>query len=178
MMVGKAMYKNKIPDLFLSLFLCSMFFVNATLHAQALTLLDKAQQEKINQKYSKANYYYFKILSKQSNNEAAIYGLAHSFHCMNQNDRALQEVNKLIAINLNNEKALELRARINVQNQLWNNVLSDVSHIIEINPANAMAYMYMDNAYTALGNQKAADEALKQYREIKALEKNINMDKL
>jgi len=170
------MYKTK--DMFLGLFVCAAFFLNATLYANELTMLEKAQQEKINQKYNKANYYYFKILSKQANNEDALYGLAHSFHCLNQNDRALIEVNKLLSINLNSENGLELRALINVKNQLWNNVLSDASLLIEINPMNAQAYAYMDNAYSALGNQAASDEAMKQYRKIKVMEENKNVDEL
>jgi len=172
-------HKNSIKK-YLKITFCLTFFLNISFSVQAdrLTMLQKAEQEKSSRKYTKANYYYFKILSKNTNDEDALYGLAHSFFRLNQNVRALTEVNKLLDLNSSNEKALGLRAMINVQNQLWNNVLSDASHILEINPVNAQAYIYLDNAYTALGNQAAADEALKQYRQIKEMEKNINSDDL
>lgn len=150
---------------------CLLFLFSLSLHANELSDFNKASELTIQRNYSKSNYYYLKILSKQSNNSEALYGLAYNFHCLSQNNRALSELKKLFKINPDHEKGLMLRALINSQNKKWHKVLVDLGHVIRINPMNEEAYSFMDGAYSSLGDKKAAKKALDRSIEIRNLKK-------
>jgi len=164
MYINKTKTCRKITAIFLSIFI----ICTGSIQANTLTDHQQAVQEKENHKYHKSNYYYFKILSTQPDDISALYGLAHNFQTLGQNDRSLSEVEKLLQIDANHEHGLLLRSLLNIYAQNWNKVLVDAQRVTQINPLNAQAYMYMDTAYSALGNKEEAKLASESYQQLKA----------
>jgi len=159
---------NKIIYKIIGSLLCIFIIFNSSLHADTLTSLQKAAHEKQQHHHAKSNYYYFETLSKQPNNTEALYGLAHSYQHLRKNDKALIELKKLLQINPAHEQGLMLSALINIQSQNWNQVLNNAEQVIQINPLNEQAYMYLDSAYSALGDTAAAASAMDRYQQVKA----------
>jgi len=145
---------------------CLFFGINTLASAEEPTLHQKAAQEEKKRNYSKSNYYYLKILSKQANDIEALYGAANGFQQLHRYERALVEVDKLLHINPNHEQGLLLRAYICIKDKQWENALKDINQVIHINPVNAKAYMYMDNVYSAMGDKEAAEKAKQRYQQL------------
>jgi len=166
-------YKNSmcINNIYIkstAIFICLFLLCTSVLQANDLNDHQAAADELKNKDYHKSNYYYLKILSRQPDNIDALTGLAHGFQMQGRDDRALTEINKLLDIDPHNERGLILRAFSNSQKQDWDIVLDDMQLLKKINPLNKSAYMYMDTAYSALGNKEAAASAKEKYEQLEA----------
>jgi len=120
-------------------------------------------------RYQKANYFYFRILSVDPNNIEAQYGLAQCFNKTRQTKLALTELKKILLINPDHVKSLTLRATIFTQQHNWDAVMIDAEHLVQINPLNKQAYMFMDNAFSVQGDTESAKAAIERYEQVKAL---------
>ncbi|MFK5948928.1 MAG: hypothetical protein QM500_09200 [Methylococcales bacterium] len=148
---------NPVSSILMIIFICGMALPLSANEIQ------KAQQFEAEKKYNKATYFYIKALNKNNYDTVALYGLANSSYKTGNLTRALDKINHYLQIQAD-ENGMLLRAKINLKRNDWQAVVVDTLNITHMNSNNAQAFLYMDNAYTALGNKVEAEMAMEKYK--------------
>jgi len=148
-------------------FICCLCGVNAANSSE----LDSANSYFADGNYNKSIYYYLKHLSLNPASSEAQLNLAASYIHTNQHAKSLKYLDAVINTNHNNEVALNLRASSFAVLHEWNKLILDAESLVQINPLNKQAYMYMDIAYIALGDTDFAAQSMARYEAVSKLTK-------
>ena len=119
--------------------------------------------------YNKSIYYYLKHLSLNAATSEAQLKLATCYIHTSQHAKALKYLDALLNVNHANEVALNLRASSFAVLHEWHKLILDAESLVQINPLNKQAYMYMDIAYIALGDTDFAAQSMARYKAVSEL---------
>jgi tetratricopeptide (TPR) repeat protein len=108
--------------------------------------------------FFRANRVYFMALRKDANDTSAHYGLADSYYRNQQIDKALESINKLLAINSLNVEALLLQGQLFLTKQMWQQALNAFQLVRDVGPSKAEIYLGLREAYTGLDDKGSAKQ--------------------
>ena len=140
--------------LFLLAFSCSIAQANE---------LDKAQGLFDSGKYDQSIYYYLKHIKYNPSDLESKVALSQAYIKTHKYDKAINKLDEVTAVIMSHENAITLRAHALAVQKQWTRLLLDADSLVQIDPLNKQAYMYMDMAYVGLGDQQSAAESMARY---------------
>lgn len=103
-------------------------------------------------------------LEKRGYNKSEVQTLKAEMFGMLGNEKAMaSEIEKAVASDVRNHKALEIRARYLVKNGKFEDAITDCDKMIRLDPANFDAYLVRSSARSGAGDLEGALEDIDQY---------------
>jgi len=118
--------------------------------------------------YNQSIYYYLKHIKYNPSALESKVALSQAYIKTHKYDKAIKKLDEVTAINVSHEIAITLRAHALVVQKQWTRLLIDAESLVQINPLNKQAYMYMDMAYVGLGDLQSAAESMARYKIVNA----------
>jgi len=146
----------------------ALFFIMSCCSFAKANEFDTAQQLFETGNYNQSIYYYLKHIKSNPLAHEVKVSLSEAYIKTHKYDKAIKKLDEVTAVILLHEKAITLRAHALAIQKKWLRLLVDAESLVQINPINKQAYMYMDMAYVGLGDQQSAAESMARYKIVSA----------
>jgi len=130
--------------------------------------LQAADNYRVQGDNSKALYYYQVVLSQDENNTEALYAIADIEFSKRKYKSAITRLNKILANDAYDAKALFLRGRIYSQQKNWKKALADLEMAEQLDDHNPDIHITLDYVYSAMGDSTKAQQSFENYQRINA----------